>query len=765
MKPDPESGKFVEEVWAVANKLRSKGKSPLGTLFKSAADDKSLLDVLAINVVSQILGEWFIPRPVLLFVKELLSRRKPKTILDPFARNGLLLAGAIEDTGSRGLGLIKDKIDYENARSWTRLASKAEWIIGDPLELLSNTTDTFEAVVGNLPFGTKRSSQEFYKDGISLEVNDEYARLLLLASALKLSSVGIGLYVVSNSFLFSTAEHSVHSALTKYGLHISGCFYLQPGSLQPMTSMSAYLIAVEYGSSDRVFVGELSEEPETAALLVNNFTENREGTQLSLGKFVEATEFKGYSFLDSQEQLQRIVKEFGAPGASLPDVATELNLLNSEESFPERSNALYLPTIGRSAAITDLGDATLKLHNYVQIVLREGLADARYVAGFFGTPLGLLVRKSLERGSTIPKVSKSSLDDAILYLPTRDIQTKTVAAASSLEGMATQIRELQTQLWSKPAELNETLSRIESFVRKESLSEWLDHLPFPLASILWTYHASGSDPKLRYEHLLHFFEGLAEFVATVLLSGFSSQPGFFENDRTKLSTALSEANLSLNYGSFGTWKTIVDYFGKRGRTLLAGSEEDIDLCKNLFSCRDTSILEMLFSKSLGGVIQETNSSRNLWTGHGGIVGQHTADERHVTLQANLAKVRDIFKSNWDSFDLVQPKSCRIRHGAFENQVERLMGPRVPFELAERMTSVPLETDALYLLPKDESRALRLIPFIKIMPSPRTAQNACYFYNRRQKDKRLRFVSYHFEHEAEVIDDFLDTLEAVRQLTG
>jgi hypothetical protein len=93
-----------------------------------------------------------------------------------------------------------------------------------------------------------------------------------------------------------------------------------------------------------------------------------------------------------------------------------------------------------------------------------------------------------------------------------------------------------------------------------------------------------------------------------------------------------------------------------------------------------------------------------------------------------------------------------------------MGPRVPFEVVERRTSIPLETGALYLLPKYEARALRLIPFIKIMPSPKTAQNACYFYNRQQKDKKLRFVSYHFEQEAEVIDDFADTREAIRLIS-
>ena len=83
------------------------------------------------------------------------------------------------------------------------------------------------------------------------------------------------------------------------------------------------------------------------------------------------------------------------------------------------------------------------------------------------------------------------------------------------------------------------------------------------------------------------------------------------------------------------------------------------------------------------------------------------------------------------------------------------GSRTPFERVQRITTDPLETECLYLIAKGENKALRLIPFLKVMPSPSTEQNACYFFSRREKNG-LRFVSYHFETEAEVIEQFLDT---------
>jgi hypothetical protein len=514
-----------------------------------------------------------------------------------------------------------------------------------------------------------------------------------------------------------------------------------------------------------MFVGELSGEPERTALLVDNFLALKNGADLSLGRLLAFDSFSSYAALEEEDRLRKMATGFGAPRIALSKIALELNLINSEAGFPERPNTVYLPLIGTSRAVTELSEGTIKPHNYIQIVLNEDVADSRYLAGFFNTPLGFTIRKSLCTGSVIPKISKSSLQAASIYLPPKEVQIQRVAGATALTTASTQIKELETKLWSTPQDIAGLLPAIKAFEKKESLPEWLDHLPFPLASILWTYHASGADPKVRYEHLLHFFEALAEFMATVYLSGFSSRPGVFEEVRQGLSSALEHAKLSVSQGTFGTWKTIVDYLGKRGRTLLNGDASDAELCSSLFSSSNHEVLEMLFSKSLGSIIQETNASRNSWTGHGGIVGVQVAEERRAILQATLAKLRDVFRTNWDSFELVRPYSCRIRSGIFENEVDRLMGPRVPFERVERKTTMPLDTDSLYLLPIYESRGLKLMPLVKIMPAPRTAQNACYFYNRQQKDQKIRFVSYHFEHEAELIAQFDDTTEILRLISG
>lgn len=76
----------------------------------------------------------------------------------------------------------------------------------------------------------------------------------------------------------------------------------------------------------------------------------------------------------------------------------------------------------------------------------------------------------------------------------------------------------------------------------------------------------------------------------------------------------------------------------------------------------------------------------------------------------------------------------------------------------------MEHSFLYLKTQDERSALALLPLIKVMPSPRFAENACYFYN-RQEGEGVRFVSYHFEKDADITGAFADTFQAVSKLNA
>jgi len=328
------------------------------------------------------------------------------------------------------------------------------------------------------------------------------------------------------------------------------------------------------------------------------------------------------------------------------------------------------------------------------------------------------------------------------------------------------LQEIRDKIWTHPRQLNCAIRDLGKVNREERFTDWLDGLPFPLASILWAYHASKDDPRHSYDHLDHFFEALAEFMATVFLSVFVTDDELFSSERKNISETLLKNNLSIEKSSFGTWVKIAERLSKVARTMYNSNKKRSDKarCELMFQTTDADILQPLFSSKLVGVLQETNNLRNDWRGHGGIAGNRIAYERSNKLQSYLAIVRECFGDMWNKYQLILPINMKLSEGIFSVTTRRVVGPRTPFESIELQTTEPIETEYLHLIDLKERRALKLLPFVRVMASPKSAQNACYFYNRRQTDG-LRFVSYHFEPEAEVVKSFEDTYEAIKLILG
>ena len=76
----------------------------------------------------------------------------------------------------------------------------------------------------------------------------------------------------------------------------------------------------------------------------------------------------------------------------------------------------------------------------------------------------------------------------------------------------------------------------------------------------------------------------------------------------------------------------------------------------------------------------------------------------------------------------------------------------------------LDVEHLYLCNKDSGQTLKLLPLVQVGPSPQSANNACYFFNRLERDGSARFISYHFMDTPELIGEFTQATEAIKLLT-
>jgi hypothetical protein len=483
------------------------------------------------------------------------------------------------------------------------------------------------------------------------------------------------------------------------------------------------------------------------------------------------------------ERFDQAAATFGAPAVRLGELASTINLGRTSEgfAFPSVQNAIFVPLIGASNVVDSSEDLTLKAQNYAQVAIDPQRSNAGFVARFLNSEFGKEIRESHKSGF-IPKLNKKTLREVRIFIPdlgTQKIMLETEARIAAekniLLGLQNDLGSFQRELWANPGKvtavnkgLDVLSSRLSGSLKEQAakgLDQWFDILPFPLASIARAWQATPSqDYKTKYEHLLHFFEATAEFLGIIFLSAFCSNEALFVSHKQKIADSLQAQNLSFKRATFGTWKFVVEYFGKQTRDLLDGEKDSRAVCADLFADPALLLPRSLSRKELSSILSATNKLRNDWGGHGGIVGQEDAKLRNERLLGEVQKLRENFADVWGSTQLIHAEHTRPRRGVFENEVALLMGSNNEFLKETREMGTWLDIESLYLCSKASSHALKLLPLVQVGPSPQSAKNACYFFNRLESDGRPRFISYHFIDQPEVTNDFEEAKEAIKLLT-
>jgi hypothetical protein len=312
----------------------------------------------------------------------------------------------------------------------------------------------------------------------------------------------------------------------------------------------------------------------------------------------------------------------------------------------------------------------------------------------------------------------------------------------------------------RPASADEVLEALNPgrvyHTVEEGLIPWADTLPFPLASILWHYDGEP-EPANKIDYLLKFFEAVAQFLATVLLSACISDRELYETSRSAwFGWGERSRLLTLRIATFGVW---VELFVRLAKTLrgLLQDEVGVERCRGLFKVADADLVETLVSEETEGILRHALDCRNTWSGHGGVAGIQVQRGRLRELEDLLSRVRAQLGWSFEAWTLFQPGPMIYSRGVFELTATILTGPNPAFRRKQMQLLEALDAGRLYLLSEGNQRALELVPFVRLLAG-KTGQDACYFYNRFEGSE-ARWVSYHFHAEPELVlpDDELTDL--------
>lgn len=697
------------------------GAEKLDSIFQ----DKELLTLLTKSYLITA------PNYVFKFIEELIKTDNNKSILDPW----LTLSSPLLYIQADNLnGTCINQSEFEAIKTLFKDKSK-NFKLGDTLNQLSQTNEKFDLVLSFPPFGMRTQSINGTKSPF------DFATTLLLKCGEKIEYTGKLIFLVSNSFLM---DDKGKEALKKEGLFIEAVFAVPSGAFAPMTNIPSNLILVSKKVEEKTFVAEISQDDTTNKTILQNFKNQKEGKAIQLGCFVDIIEFKSLIALVSEKEMQELGKRIGYPTILLTDIAIAINALkgdNSEE-VKHLANSIYLPKVGNSPVVASLSELKIKPKNYYQIQLDEAKANSIYVANYFNTPIGKKLRESLEAGAVIPQISKSQLSKCIFFLPDLPTQAELIEVDNKIQQFSFRLDELKRNLWKQPKSYKSISKELKTINQEEKLENWIDKLPFPISSILWRYYATKDNSK-KIEHLFHFFEAFSEFLSMLMLSALVQDKEFYKEESHKWIGKDEKFQNWYLSATFGNWNNLTSNLSKAIRTYLTENDKK-EYCKNLFGNPSEAFLSMITSKGIVNVLFEVANLRNKWKGHGGITSEEENNQRVLTLEQQLNEFRKYIADAFEDTRMLSPTTSSFEDGIFTFNAKELIGARTPFNEITIKSLIPLDRKKLYLSNSQQTKPLELLPFIKFIE----ASDAIYFYTSIES-KDVRWVSYHFDKEAEL----------------
>jgi len=758
------------DLWDIADKMRARGKFvDLFSILQGAVTQGVEFDLSHVRDLTVRFGArsglFVIPKFVTDFIILYLKKTPPQSILDIWGGIGATIIPIVREFQPGVALAFSRSVDEQQIAQLLWQDQTVELRLGDPLVLVDDVHEQFDVVVGSPPWNLgSRDSIKLPSDHGLVEVKGFQDELLILKGAKLLRENGTGFFVTCNRFMIERAN-SVYASLAKFGLFVDAALTLPSGTFAPHTNMPGLLLIIRRQKQKHLFVGELTPDQSSRQALLRNLKQRKSAKVIQLGALLEQEQFQLLPHLVLEREIRQQAKKLGLSPTSVVEVATAINLADrqTEDGFLDIPNSVYLPTIGRSPAVDSLTKLRIKPQNYIQLVLDPDKAFAPYVANFLNTSLGQKIRQHATSGVTIPKISKMQLSTALVYLPSLADQTEIVRINNTITELSSQLEVLHRQLWNDhPRKASKVEKILTSLKPDEGFERLIDPLPFPLASILWTFHATA-DVAHKESHLLHFFEALSQFTVTLMLSALSADKMFYTEQSGKW-TNVDEPEYQDWFikASFGSWNLMGRRMAKAIRTLRSDREQR-ERCFDLFGDPETEFLDMLTDKNLFAVLDRVKVNRDSWKGHGGIESEQEARKRLTVLEASLNEIIQLLLEGYANTLLLSPRTIVLRGGIFKHKAQALMGTRTPFREVSVETRIPMDEQKLYLLHSGKYKPVEIVPLFRIEHSPEIAQNACYFYNRLEGEN-ARWVSYHFEGEPEFYspgDDVEATLSLLR----
>ncbi|MCP1663055.1 MULTISPECIES: hypothetical protein [Methanocalculus] len=686
-----------------------------------------------------------VPGCIIDFISLYCAGKSYRTVLYPWIDNPDILPDLWLDIPfEQRVAITND--DYADAPDGVRL------IRGDSIQTLAGCSQFFDLILCFPPRETGVISGTLIAEDTSpIDIHDAAYTIVIFSAALRLQPKGALFAVVYPSFL-TNGKH-IH-LLNRLGLFCEAALSIPQDGIPREMGKLPLLLIIRKGACDQLMAGELGPDRFRQEILLGNLATRTNGKKPELGIFVPSTSFRSLEEIRLDETIRRLAEEHGTAPVPFSGITKSISI-GACGTLQDAGRRLYLPLSPDDPPVTTADDLTGMPDEAACILLRQSVADPAYLCHFFDTELGRAIRRRIMMRADADSDIRELLAETEIYLPPPQVQAEVIRIDTLIDTIMSRLSDIRKDLLEHPYSTQKALERLEQLKGDDSVADWIEELPFPLASILWAYIAESS-PSKKVAHLFHFFEAAAELNSGILLSML--EPSARSGNVDLLDDNPAYRGIYLN-ATFRSWIIL----SRRAARLIRRESESLwrgdgELSFLIRANRD--FLSMVTSKRLFALLDEVADLRNDWKGHGGIVGEKGYEERLGTLEIYLNRCRSILRDRFRDTVLIQPGAGTYRDGIFTYQVQVLTGSRHRFRRMTISTLMPLDTEKLYLYPREGGNPLELLPFFRLIIHPETRNPAWYFYN-RMDGRDVRWVSYHYEAQPEFTEENEEVYTAMK----
>lgn len=714
-----------------------------------------------------------VPEFITNFISLYLEDSDFTSILNPWAKNGSFLYPLYQKFDGITVSGIPNNIEHEKILKLLYNDKNIDFDV-KKFGQLKHTEDEFDVIVGFPPW--LQTEKDVKIDGLKIKDYIENIDLINVCKLLKHD--GTAFILLPSYFILRKQQWGALSNLEQLGLYVDAILeipnintFVDLGSdeNEHVGVSDALLVVITKNRPSNLFVAELSDKYDVQKAILRNLKNREEGKIPQIGAFTDIKEFYSLKSLIAKYETIKLAKNYGLAPLPFCEIVEEIKIGNNADE--KNSNRIcYLPFGRYQYASSSFDNLESSDVIHAHLIINTNKIIPEYLEYFFNSDIGLKLRESWEDSylnflfyassqincndtktpiKELKDVLKSKVMNSDIYLPDLNVQTEILGVNNLISELDDQINDYRRKLWNHPLKYGEIKKSVELFNVGNRFEYWLESLPYPLSSILFACSAD-SNPEHRVRYLIHFFEALSEFNATIILSSLVSDPMICKNEFKYCLTSQKYPKWHLK-PNFGNWNFLGSCMAKKARTLLSGTERD-RLIK-LFGNPSIKFVETITNKKLYQILREALNYRNQWIGHGPPVNLEENIRRLRILKNLLSKTQQLISHSFEETLFIQPVPGSMSYdgGVFNTNVKQVIG-RLPFKDQRVETTHPLKDNTLYILHSGQYEALELLPFFRIMPGPKTEQNACYFYNRYDAKKvggEVELVSYHFDQDPTV----------------